>query len=109
MVDGEEKPPMGYIYKATDGAKEAIAKTFDGKEEKYKQIFEIIDQRWDIQLHRPLNAVGFYLNPSLFYKDPNAPKDKEIMAGLCQCISRLIPTLEVQDKVCAKLAKHEKG
>lgn len=82
MVDGKEKPPMGYIYKAMDRAKEAIANAFDGNEEKYKEIFEIIDQRWDIQLHRPLHAAGFYLNPSLFYKDPNAAKDKEIMTGL---------------------------
>ncbi|GMQ01633.1 hypothetical protein CsSME_00048203 [Camellia sinensis var. sinensis] len=109
MVDGEEKPPMGYIYEAMDRAKEAIANAFDGKEEKYKEIFEIIDQRWDIQLHRPLHAAGFYLNPSLFYKDPNAAKDKEIMTGLYQCISRLIPTLEVQDKVRAELTKYEKA
>ncbi|XP_028073436.1 uncharacterized protein LOC114275578 isoform X2 [Camellia sinensis] len=66
MVDGEEKPPMGYIYEAMDRAKEAIANAFDGKEEKYKEIFEIIDQR-------------------------------------------LIPTLEIQDKVCAELAKYEKA
>ncbi|XP_028118824.1 uncharacterized protein LOC114316360 [Camellia sinensis] len=84
MVDGEEKPPMGYIYEAMDRAKKAIANAFDGKEEKYKEIFEIIDQRWDIQLHCPLHAAGFYLNLSLFYKDSNVAKDKEIMTGLYQ-------------------------
>ncbi|XP_028118806.1 uncharacterized protein LOC114316345 [Camellia sinensis] len=109
MVDGEDKPPMGYIYEAMDRAKEAIANAFDGKEEKYIEIFEIIDQRWDIQLHRPLHAAGFYLNLSLFYKDSNVAKDEEIMTGLYQCISRLIPTLEIQDKVCAELAKYEKA
>jgi hypothetical protein len=30
-------------------------------------IWEIIDQRWDNQLHRPLHAAGYYLNPELHY------------------------------------------
>ncbi|CDY19921.1 BnaC09g31870D [Brassica napus] len=34
MVDGEKKPPMGYIYTAMDRAKEATAKSFKGKKEK---------------------------------------------------------------------------
>ena len=45
LVDGEKKPPMGYIYEAMDRAKEAIAKSFNNNEEKYKDIFTIIDKR----------------------------------------------------------------
>ncbi|XP_059664281.1 uncharacterized protein LOC132310058 [Cornus florida] len=45
LVDGEKKPPMGYIYAAKDRAKEAIAKSFGEVEDKYKDIFEIIDKR----------------------------------------------------------------
>ncbi|VYS68273.1 unnamed protein product [Arabidopsis thaliana] len=63
MVDGERKPPMGYIYGAMDQAKETIMKSFTYKEVNYKMAFEIIDRRWDIQLHRPLHAAGYYLNP----------------------------------------------
>lgn len=33
LVDGEIKPPMGYIYEAMDQAKEAIAKSFQGNKE----------------------------------------------------------------------------
>ncbi|XP_052178007.1 uncharacterized protein LOC127791885 isoform X2 [Diospyros lotus] len=65
VVDNEDKPAMPYIYEAMDRAKEAIAKSFDD-ERKYKQIFEIIDGRWNIQLHRPLHATGYYLNPEFF-------------------------------------------
>ena len=43
LVDGEKKPPMGYKYEAMDRAKEAIASAFGGKEERYNNIFEIID------------------------------------------------------------------
>lgn len=45
MVDGEKKPPMGYIYAAMDRAKDAIAKSFKGKKEKYAKVFEVIDKR----------------------------------------------------------------
>lgn len=63
MVDGEKKPPMGYIYTAMDRAKEATAKSFKGKKEKYEKVFEMIDRRWDCQLHQPLHAEGYFLNP----------------------------------------------
>ncbi|XP_028103566.1 uncharacterized protein LOC114302700 [Camellia sinensis] len=67
LVDTEKKPPMGYIYEVMDRAKECIAISFDHKEEKYNEIFEIIDKRWDVQLHRPLHAAAHFLNPEFFY------------------------------------------
>ncbi|KAJ7977287.1 HAT transposon superfamily protein [Quillaja saponaria] len=64
LVDGENKPAMGYIYEAMDRAKEAIAASFnDNEKHKYELIYSIIDKRWDCQLHRPLHAAGYYLNP----------------------------------------------
>ena len=51
LFDGEKRPTMGYIYEAMHQAKEAIEKSFNGREERYKEIFEIIDRRWDCQLH----------------------------------------------------------
>ncbi|RVW39587.1 hypothetical protein CK203_090641 [Vitis vinifera] len=58
LVDGEKKASMGYIYEAMNRAKDTIVKSFNGNEEKYKEIFNIIDKRWEIQLHRPLHAAG---------------------------------------------------
>ncbi|XP_059654936.1 uncharacterized protein LOC132301724 [Cornus florida] len=93
LVDAVRRPPMGYIYEAMERAKEAIAKAFGENEEKYKDIFKIIDTRWNIQLHRPLHAVGHFLNPKYCYNNPNIEQDEEVMGGgLYQCIERLIPT-----------------
>ena len=47
LVDGEKRPPMGYIYEAMDRAKEKIAIMFEKNEGKYKEIFDIIDARWN--------------------------------------------------------------
>ena len=67
LVDNEKKPAMGFIYEAMDRAKEAIQRAFNNNEGKYKDILAIIDKRWDCQLHHPLHAGGYYLNPKLFY------------------------------------------
>ncbi|XP_061358412.1 uncharacterized protein LOC133302621 [Gastrolobium bilobum] len=64
LVDGDSKPTMGYIYEAMDRAKEEIAKSFNHEEKRYKDVWEIIDKRWDLQLHRPLHAATYFLNPN---------------------------------------------
>ena len=62
MVDGD-KAAMGFIYEAMDQAKEAIKEAYEGKRQKYLPMWKIIDERWNRQLHRPLHAAGYYLNP----------------------------------------------
>ena len=54
---------MGYINEDMTRAKETIVKSFLGNEEKYKEIFEIIDRRWEIQLYQPLHTAKYFLNP----------------------------------------------
>ena len=106
MVDGEKQPPMGYIYEAMDRAKEAIAKSFNEREERYSSVFNIIDQRWNYQLHRPLHAVGYYLNPEFFYSNPNKDSDEEVVQGLYDCIGKLVADIDVQDKIDNELPKY---
>ncbi|XP_075074781.1 uncharacterized protein LOC142162337 [Nicotiana tabacum] len=64
LVDGEQRPPMSYLYKAIDSANEDIQASFSDQR-KYKRVFEIIDKRWDSELHSPLHAAGLVLNPEL--------------------------------------------
>ncbi|XP_020263261.1 uncharacterized protein LOC109839244 [Asparagus officinalis] len=98
LVDNERKPAMGFIYEAMDRAKEAIAKAFGDDASKYSEVFEMIDKRWNVQLHHPLHAAGFYLNPIFFYAHPNIQADKEIMKGLWEVIQKLVPQQD-QDKI----------
>ncbi|KAF8410857.1 hypothetical protein HHK36_003394 [Tetracentron sinense] len=89
LVDSDERPAMGYIYEAMDWAKETIAANLGGVKKKYKPIWDIIDQRWDLQMHRPLHAAGYYLNPRFQY-DPKFKADIEVKQGLYDCIERMI-------------------
>ncbi|KAH1198220.1 hypothetical protein GmHk_18G051832 [Glycine max] len=70
-------------------AKEAIQRAFNNNEGKYKDILAIIDKRWDCQLHHPLHATGYYLNPKFFYTNPNIDNDNEVVDDLYKCIDRL--------------------
>ncbi|XP_049405278.1 uncharacterized protein LOC125868748 [Solanum stenotomum] len=92
LADNEKKPAMGYIYEAVDRAKEAIAKAFEGNAAKYKDIFKIIDERWQCQLHHPLHAAGHYLNPEFFFQNPGIENCQEVTDGLYACIEKLVPT-----------------
>ncbi|XP_058006598.1 uncharacterized protein LOC110658743 [Hevea brasiliensis] len=86
----KKKSAMRYIYEAMDRAKEAIVNSLNGNEEKYNSIFEIIDARWSLQLHRPLHTAGYFLNPEFFY--PNKMRiesDEEVNIGSLSCIHKM--------------------
>ncbi|XP_059658690.1 uncharacterized protein LOC132305021 [Cornus florida] len=109
LVDGERKPPMGYIYAAMDTAKKAIAKSFGEVKDKYKEIFEITDKRWNVQLHRPLHTAGYYLNPEFFYSNSKIEEDEDIAKGLYECIARLVFDVKEQDKITEELSLYSKA
>ncbi|XP_020082422.1 uncharacterized protein LOC109706033 [Ananas comosus] len=109
LVDGEKRPAMGYIYEAMDRAKEAIAKSFKEREEKYSEVFKIIDNRWQCQLHRPLHAAGHFLNPEFFYSNFEIYGDEEIMTGLYQALQRLVSSAQEQDKKCDQLSVYREA
>ncbi|KAJ0621437.1 putative HAT dimerization domain, ribonuclease H-like superfamily [Helianthus annuus] len=110
LVDGERAPAMGYIYEAMERAKLTIKESFKEKDEFYSVVFDIIDERWECQLHRPLHAAGHYLNPSVFYDDPDRIlKDEEVMTGLYLCITRLSPSVEIDDLINEQLNVYQKA
>ncbi|KAL6505934.1 hypothetical protein OROHE_023313 [Orobanche hederae] len=108
LVDGDVKPAMGYVYEAMDRAKEQIAKYFKSNTRRYKKIWDIIDLRWDLQLHRPLHAAGYYLNPRFHYDD-NFKADTEVKVGLYKTIERMYPNIETRIKIDEQLEKFRRA
>lgn len=113
LLDGDAKPAMGYVYEAMDEAKEMIAKNFGKVASRYEEIWKIIDERWEAQLHRPLHGAGFYLNPKYQY-DPkyvhtsdNVDADEDVMyearKGLFDCIERMVPNKKDRAKISKQL------
>ncbi|GJN36377.1 hypothetical protein PR202_gb25230 [Eleusine coracana subsp. coracana] len=106
LVDGDEKPCMGYLYEAMDKAKENIKKRLRNKPSLYGPYIRVIDAMWDKQLHSPLHAAGFFLNPGIYF-NPSFTKQKEVGKGLTTTIMRLVADLDVQDKVFAQLEEYK--
>lgn len=88
-----------YIYQAIDRDKEVIERSFGRNESKYKEVSRITDEQWEVQLHRPLHDVGYFLNPKYFYKNQNIEQDEEVMKGLCDCIKRLSRMLRCKTRL----------
>ena len=49
-----------------DLAKEAIKAKYMNDETKYMPIWDIIDERWDRQLHSPLHVVEYFFQSNIF-------------------------------------------
>ncbi|XP_050292606.1 uncharacterized protein LOC126733355 [Quercus robur] len=107
MVDSDT-PPMGFIYQEMEKAKEEIQKNFNNVQKSYKEIWDIIDDRWEMQLHRPLHAAGYYLNPSIHY-DPSFDPGSDIKLGLYMCLQRMVPEVSDRKKIDMQLEKFKQA
>ncbi|KAJ9558023.1 hypothetical protein OSB04_012637 [Centaurea solstitialis] len=105
IVDGET-PAMGFIYGAMDEAKERIAKNLDDDVSSYKEIWDIIDAKWDHQLHRDLHASGYFLNPRFrWFNDFSNHSD--ITRGLFACVERLVKDDVMYSKIEEQINEYE--
>ncbi|XP_028114415.1 uncharacterized protein LOC114312383 [Camellia sinensis] len=82
---------MGFIYEAMDRAKLAIKQNCHY----YVDYWKIIDNRWAFQLHTDLHAAGYFLNP-IFQYGEHLSNHREVMSGVRNVISRLLPDLNEQ-------------
>ncbi|RVW97582.1 hypothetical protein CK203_046489 [Vitis vinifera] len=58
LVDQDKKPTLSVIYEAMDSAKLAIKTSI----KQWKKYWEVIDRRWEGQLHRDLYAVKLFVD-----------------------------------------------
>ncbi|XP_048225512.1 uncharacterized protein LOC8264909 [Ricinus communis] len=101
IAGGKRKAAMGYIFAGIYRAKETIKRELV-KREDYMVYWNIIDHRWDQRRHPPLHVAGFFLNPKFFYSI-EGDVHNEILSRVFDCIERLVPDIEVQDKIAKEL------
>ena len=65
-------------------------------------IWNIVDARWELQLHRPLHAAAYYLNPHYHYNS-NFKVNANIKIGLYQCLERMVPDASERCKIDLQL------
>jgi hypothetical protein len=106
LVGSDKRPAMGYVYAGLYQAKAAIKKELVRKSD-YMPYWNIIDQRWDKQMPRPLHSAGFFLNP-LFFDGIRGDISNQIFSGMLDCIERLVSDVKIQDKIQKELNMYRK-
>eukprot|EP00253_Pinus_taeda_P004410 PITA_04410 len=87
-----------------DQAREHIKTTYKDRVAKYGPIWKITDQRWNNQLHRPIHAVGYFMNPRYNYKAMEAEAlTGEVRDGLIDCIDSMVPKESDQLEICRQI------
>jgi hypothetical protein len=106
LVSSNKRPAMGYVYAGLYQAKAAIKKELVRKRD-YMPYWNIIDQRWDKHMARPLHSAGFFLNP-LFFDGIRGDISNGIFSGMLDCIERLVSDVKIQDKIQKELNMYRK-
>jgi hypothetical protein len=68
----------------------------------FKPLWNIIDERWNRQLHIPSHAPGYHLNPKVNY-GVDFKADYEVKRGLYDCLQRMIEDVHEISKIEAQL------
>jgi len=89
LVDGEEKPTMGYLYETMENAKDTIKVRLKNRLSQFLPYTWVIKQRWSNQLQSPLHAAGCMLNTGIFFR-PLFSKQREVTRGFLTVVTRLI-------------------
>lgn len=89
IVESSNKTPVGCLYESMVKAKEAIASYYKHVEAEYLPFLKLIDNKWSNQLHKPIHAIGYYLNLKYFY-DPSFVEDDEVLTRLYLCLKRMV-------------------
>lgn len=108
MTDSEKVPGMGFLYGAMDKAKEEIAKNLGGELGAYKEIWSIIDEKWDFQMHRDLHAAAYFLNPRFQYSEGFSLRS-EVKLGLYNCLGKLVTNRVDREKADEQIDKFKKA
>nr|CAN67216.1 hypothetical protein VITISV_041887 [Vitis vinifera] len=87
LVDGEKKAYVGYIYGGMNRAKDTIVRSFNGNEEKYKEIFNIIDKRLTrdpTKQEKVVAEVSLYTNAQRLFGNELAVRTMKTRAPGCE-------------------------
>lgn len=89
------KPAVGYIYELMTKAKESIRTYYIMDEIKCSTFLDIVDKKWQNNLHSPLHSAAAFLNPSIQY-NPEVKFLGSIKEDFFRVLEKLLPTPELR-------------
>ncbi|XP_061981452.1 uncharacterized protein LOC133701532 [Populus nigra] len=104
IVDGDDRPSMGYLYDAIHHAKEEMMRRFQKRKARVKLFIDIISNRWDGQFYRNLYAAAFWLNPRFQYDANIMDKHMRTISGLLNVLEKYTHgNLPLQSKITSEM------
>ncbi|RVW79581.1 hypothetical protein CK203_051710 [Vitis vinifera] len=100
LVDGEKKAPIGYIYEAMNRANDIIVRCFNGNEEKYKEIFKIIDKRPTrdpVKQEKVVAKVSLYTNAQGLFGNELAIRTRKTRAPVHRIVNGIGASLKIME------------
>ncbi|CAN1127439.1 hypothetical protein LINPERHAP2_LOCUS4046 [Linum perenne] len=89
LVDSDDSPAMPFLYLELNQAMEKIKSNFSNIEKRYKPVLNIIENRWNDQMSRPLHYAAYWLNPKVHFSANFNDTKKKLKLGLFDCVERL--------------------
>lgn len=102
------KPAVGSIYESMTKAKDLIRTYYIMDESKCKTFLDIVDRRWQNQLHSQLHAAAAYLNPCIQY-NPDAKFLGVIKEEFIAVLEKLLPTPESRHDITSQIFAFKKA
>lgn len=102
------KPAVGSIYESMTRAKESIRTYYIMDEVKCKMFLDIVDRRWQSQLHSPLHAAAAFLNPSIQY-NLEVKFLTMIKEEFFSVLEKLLPTPELRHDLTSQICIFRKA
>ena len=69
-------------------------------------LWGVIDERWNNTLHRPIHAVGLFLNPAFSYAC-GFDFDAEIMDGFLSCVQKKVRSPEQRIEISKQIETYK--
>lgn len=89
------RPAVGFIYELMTKAKESIRTYYIMDEIKSKTFLDIVDKKWQNNLHSPLHTAAAFLNPSIQY-NPEIKFLSSIKPEFYSVVEKLLPTPDLR-------------
>lgn len=89
------KPGVGFIYELMTRAKESIRTYYIMDEIKCRTFLDIVDKKWQNNLHSPLHSAAAFLNPSIQY-NPETKFLASIKEDFFRVLEKLLHTPELR-------------
>lgn len=96
------KPAIGIIYELLTRAKESIRTYYIMDEIKCKTFLDIVDKKWQNNLHSPLHSAAAFLNPGIQY-NTEVKFLGSIKEDFFRVLEKLLPTPEQRRDITTQI------